>query len=120
MKKLLLIALFAFASIIVNAQSGTGKIDASGDVTITGGDGKGSITNVQWTVQGTPPGPVSLSAPNNLVTDITLTKVGDYKLLLTVKDNLGTTATGVYSVTASWSEQKIIIKVSIVPGITIK
>ena len=118
MKKILFLFLFVAASYFVNAQSGTGTIDATTLVSVTGGDGTGYIASATWTVQGTPPAPVSFSASNNLKTDVTVTKVGTYNLLLTVKDNLGNSATGVFVVNA-FLTQGINIKVT-VTQITIK
>ena len=98
MKQLLFIFFFALMSFFAKAQTGTATLDETG-TTVTGGDGTGSITSVAWTVQGTPPAPVTFSAPNTLKTDITVTKAGNYSILFTVKDNLGNVASTVWTVT---------------------
>lgn len=114
MKQLLFILFFAITGYFANAQTGTGTIDATNDVSIAGGDGSGFIASVAWSVQGTPPAPITISAPTNLKTNVTVTKSGDYYLTLTVKDNLGSTATGTYHVIA-YDKQVIIIKVQVTP-----
>lgn len=109
MKHLLFILLFAITGLFANAQSGTGTIDATNLVKITGGvPGTASIASVSWTVQGTPPAIVSFSASNSLKTDITITATGSYTLLLTVKDNLGNIATATFPVQGIFGQQIII------------
>lgn len=112
MKKLLFSIIFIATFFVAKAQSGTGTIDATPLVTITGGDGTGTVVSALWSIQGTPPGTVVLSAANNLKTNVTVTAIGTYNLLLTVKDNLGNTATGVFIVNAYFS-QGINIKVTV-------
>jgi hypothetical protein len=114
MKQLLFIFLLVAASFAVKAQSGTGTIDATNDVTINGGPIGGHIVSAAWTVQGTPPAAITISAANNLKTDVTVTKEGNYFLLLTVTDEIGTIGTGVYQVIAQ-AKRVIIIKVQVTP-----
>lgn len=104
---LLFAMIVAFAS---NAQTGTGTLDETG-ITVTGGDGTGQIVSTVWTVQGTPPAPVTFSAPNAVKTDVTVTKSGDYTFLFTAKDNLGNVATTTWTAHV-YDKQVIIIDAS--------
>lgn len=99
MKQLFLFLFVTILALSVNAQSATATLDETG-TTVTGGDGTGSIASVSWTVQGTPPAPVTFTTPNAIKTDITVTKAGNYSILFTVKDNLGNVATTTWTITA--------------------
>lgn len=88
---------FLFASILAfaaHAQSATATVNGADYVSITGGDPSAKIVSYQWTVTGTPPAAVVISAPAQAQTDFTFTKSGTYTVLLTVKDNLGNVASG--------------------------
>lgn len=99
MKRLFLFLLIAFLAFSAHAQSATAVLDETG-TTVTGGDGTGSIASVSWTIQGTPPAPVTFSAPTSMIDTITVTKAGNYYILFTAKDNLGNIATTTWTVTA--------------------
>jgi hypothetical protein len=117
--KILFILLFTLITFFASAQSGTGNLDASKS-TVVGGDGTGKIVSATWTVQGTPPGPVTIANANSISTTVTVTKPGKYSFLVTLKDNLGNVATAVVlkeafyqqsiKVDVSASEDQIIIK----------
>lgn len=106
MKHLLFVLFFGLISAFAHAQTGTGTLDATGAATITGGDTNAKIVSYSWTVQGTPPAPVTFSAPNQVKTDVTVTKSGNYTFILTVKDNIGNIATG--TITATVYDKQII------------
>jgi hypothetical protein len=113
MKQLLFIILFATTTIFAKAQSGTGTIDATDSIGIAGGDGTGYIASIAWTFQ-SGPGTIVFSAPNKAKTDVTITKVGDYVALLTIKDNLGNIATSTYPI-KGYLKQSIFIKATVTP-----
>lgn len=106
MKYLLFIFLFGLISAFAHAQTGTGTLDATGAATVAGGDENAKIVSYAWSVQGTPPAPVTFSSPNSVKTEVTVTKAGNYTFLLTVKDNLGNIATG--TVTATVYDKQVI------------
>jgi hypothetical protein len=95
MKRLLFIFLFAITTYFAQAQSGTFNYDATKDVGITGGDSAtNAITSYQWATQGAQAGPVVFTGANTPVLKATVTVAGSYLFILTVKTNLGKTATG--------------------------
>lgn len=96
MKKLIFLLISMLAFVAVEAQSATVTLSAS--AIISGGDGTGKIASAVWSVQGTPPAPVTI-VNQGMVGDsakatATFTKAGTYYLVLTAKDNLNNVATG--------------------------
>lgn len=105
MKKLLISILFILSSFIIFARSGTGVLDATSIVKVTGGNNNGYIASLLWSNSGKEPGSYILSAKNSLKTNITVTVAGTYHILLTVIDNLGNKATAIYTVVATYQKK---------------
>lgn len=112
MKKLIFLLISILSFVVVEAQSATVTLSAS--VVISGGDGTGTITSAVWSVQGTPPAPVTISnqgmVGDSAKATATFTKAGTYYLILTAKDNLSNVATGTVEGDV-FNKQTIIISV---------